>query len=62
MTKKDYVKIAGVLHEHMRIHWGDLGAQCLVKAIIEDFVVMLQKDNERFSKAYFEDACIGETL
>ena len=59
MTKKDYIKIAKIVSSNTLSHWSaNMPYDKLKKDnIINDFVIMFKKDNNRFDKERFIKAC-----
>ena len=53
MTKKDYIKVANLIKQE-RIN----GTRC--RTIIDALCNMFEKDNPRFDKKIFIDACGGK--
>jgi hypothetical protein len=51
MTRKDYVEVARILNENLL----DVSDE-----MIDDFIAMFKKDNERFDATRFRNAVIGE--
>ena len=57
MTKKDYISIAKIISSN-KIYTNNSTRKILKHdSLINDFVVMFKKDNERFDRDKFINAC-----
>ena len=59
MTKKDYVKIAGIVKKQLNCHC-DICANCIVSifsTLAQDLAVVFASDNPRFDQDRFLEAC-----
>ena len=61
MTRKDYIKIASIIKDNTIIKGKSIKGyniiECDMHSLVDDFVVMFRKDNNRFDKQRFIDAC-----
>lgn len=61
MTKKDYELIAKVLgNKYKQVQaWrnGNIEAECLTLAYLEDFVLAFEQNNPKFNRSKFLKAC-----
>jgi hypothetical protein len=51
MTRKDYVEVARILKEN---------SSAVSDEMLNDFIAMFRKDNERFDATRFRNAVIGD--
>ena len=59
MTKKDYISKAKIVKDNTLNHWtSNMPYDKLKKdELVNDFVIMFKKDNNRFDKERFVNAC-----
>ncbi len=63
MTRKDYVKIAGVIKSELSSSVNDPnmphnhGRWCATESIAQDLAVVFQSDNDKFDQDKFLEAC-----
>ena len=57
MTRKDYIKIANIIKDN-KLYTNNSTRKILKHDnLVNDFVIMFKKDNERFDKERFIKAC-----
>ena len=59
MTKKDYISIAKIVKDNFKPHDTKRinKVECDMNKLVNDFVVMFKKDNNKFDKERFVNAC-----
>ena len=58
MTKKDYIKFAGVIKEAVKCHGGDRAdPERAIRDIADELCNIFASDNPHFNRGKFIDAC-----
>ena len=57
MTRKDYIRIASIIRSNKLYTNSSTRKILKYDNLVEDFVIMLKKDNNNFDKERFIDAC-----
>lgn len=59
-TKEHYIEIAKVLKDAETTPLASVGGRLLLSKVVQDFVLMLEKDNSKFDAEKFLDIIYGK--